>query len=302
MARPVLVLGGHGFLGRQVCAVLRGAGQEAVAAGRSAEPRVDLTEPATIVAALRDLEPSSVICAAGLSSSGAATVDPSVCLRTNVTGIFNLLEAISRERPACHLTLLSTAVLYAPSRSPLTEESPTEAGSIYAASKLAAEVLCRQYAAGGLSIAMLRSFNLIGPGQPAEQAPGEFTRAAVAAHREGRSEATIRVRDPQIRRDFTDVRDAAAAVAAVAGRGLAGTFNLCSGRTVSLAELAALTSEALDGSEPFELRLEASLAPRSGDPETMVGDPSRLQEATGWSAGIDVRDSVADLVAGLGAV
>ena len=272
MSGPVLVLGGHGFLGSSVCLALEKAGREFVRTTRTGIPPVDLLDREKLGLCLREHQPEAIVCAAGIASVAAADSNPDLCFRTNVTGVSNLVEAINREVPSAHLTLISSAAVYAPSGTPLTEDSPTAAGSIYGASKLAAEKIADWHAASGGPIAVLRCFNLIGPGQSREQAPGEFAEAAAAAGEESGKRAVVRVRSPEIRRDFTDVRDAGEAIARVAIDRLTGTFNLCSGRTLSLADLAGL----------FEnLEIEASLEARGSDPDVVAGDPGRLHAATG---------------------
>jgi nucleoside-diphosphate-sugar epimerase len=285
---PVLVFGGQGFLGSRICDALRAADRETVAVGRSAEIQADLLDPDSVGKALREFKPVAIVCSAGISSAGAAEADPAGCFRVNVTGTANLVRVIDRECPGAHLTMISSAAVYAPSTGRLTEESPTAPGSVYGASKLAAEKICDWHAASGHPVAVLRGFNLIGPGQTAAQVPGEFAEAV--ARVPGKSPATVPVRDPRIRRDFTDVRDAGRAVATVVDGRIEGTYNLCSGRSLSLAELAGMFAG---------LSLEASLAPRGADPDSMVGDPGRLHSATGWSATTATRQSVADLMAGL---
>lgn len=283
MAGPVLVLGGQGFLGSRICEALRESGEEVFAAGRSAELRADLLNPSSLDSALDETEPEAVVCAAGVSSTGGAIADPAACLKANVTGFSNLVAAIGRCRPGCHLTLLSSAAVYSPSTEPLTENSETRPGSIYVASKLAAEKICDWQLAEGRPVAVVRVFNLIGPGQGADQVPGEFARAAVARE-------TVRVRNPLINRDFTDVRDAGRAIAGIASERIKGTFNLCSGKTLSLQELAGLFGD---------LNLDASLEPRAQDPNSILGDPARLQRTTGWTASILPEQSARDLLSGL---
>ena len=300
MAGPVLVIGGRGFFGRRISEALRTSGKEVLTGNRvSGDVALDLLDPESIEAAICECRPGTVVCAAGVAAAADAADDPAGCFRVNVGGTFNLLEQLGRHCRAARLVFISSAAVYAASADRLPEEAPTRPDSIYAASKLAAEMLCHQHAAAGHRTTVLRVFNLIGPGQPADQAPGEFARAADTAMSLGKTEATVKVRDPQISRDYTDVRDAARGVAMVIEKSATGTFNLCSGKAVSLEELAGVFGEAASGPRPFRLELEGSLPPRPGDPGTVTGDPSRILEATGWKANTPLRESVADLLADL---
>lgn len=288
-----MVVGGLGFFGQRICDSLEAAGLTAVPASR--RNGMDLRDRESLLRTVRDVKPAAVICAGGVIASDEAAARPTECFGTNVTGFSNLVESLADRK--CHLTLISTAAVYGPSPNALSEESPTEPGSIYGASKLAAEKICDWQAATGRPVCVLRVFNLIGPGQGPRQVPGEFARTAVDAHHHGSRQAIQKVRDPAIRRDFTDVRDAADAVTEIVSRGITGTFNLCSGRTESLAGLARKTSEAVPGNT--QLELDSSLNERPADPDVVCGDLSRLREATGWVPQRSLGESVSDLVSEL---
>ena len=96
----------------------------------------------------------------------------------------------------------------------------------------------------------------------------------------------------EARRDFLDVRDVVRAYHALMTRGEAGeVYNVCRGEAVSMQSL-------LDG------LLELATVPItvSRDPERMrpadigvsIGDPSRLQEATGWSRELPLAQTLRD--------
>jgi nucleoside-diphosphate-sugar epimerase len=187
------------------------------------------------------------------------------------------------------MVALSSAAVYS-GEPPFHESSPTGAGNAYAASKLAMELYCDQYAKwAGLPVSVLRCFNLTGPGEPPSQATSEFVLAALGADR---GVATVEVGDPEIARDFTDVRDAARAVAAVLEAGAGGTYNLCSGVSVSLARLA----ETIGGLTGVSLRLRAAGSRAASGLATIRGDNSLLGEATGWRPVISLEQSLTSLV------
>jgi NAD(P)-dependent dehydrogenase (short-subunit alcohol dehydrogenase family) len=98
----ILLVGASGTLGRAVAAEL-GQRHEIIPAGRSADIKIDLTDPASIVAALKAAGPlDAVVSAAGsvafkpLSDIGPATIDTSVYgigLRDKLMGQVNLALA-----------------------------------------------------------------------------------------------------------------------------------------------------------------------------------------------------------------
>lgn len=287
-----LVLGATGFFGSYITDELRTAGQEVVPAARGGidGPGFDLLDPAGMRKLLSDWKPDCVINAAGASSPAAATLNPADAFTANTTGTSNLLEAIRQESPDALLVSLSSAAVYS-GEPPFTEDSKTAAGTPYSASKLAAEIICNQYVRwAGTRVAVLRAFNLTGPGEPSGQATSEFCRAA----RPGESGGSTRIEvgDPAITRDITDVRDAARAVREIGMAGLTGTCNICSGKPRSLASIA----EAISGISGRHLELVRCEGRwRSGEASASYGSADRLRKATGWEPEISFNQSMTDL-------
>jgi GDP-4-dehydro-6-deoxy-D-mannose reductase len=285
------VLGASGFLGGWICRELEGSGREFVAAGRADGDLLDLESLKRLLARTR---PDAVVNAAGMTSPATALADPVGCFAVNTGGVVNLLEAVRNGAPNAQVIALSSAAVYA-GEPPFDESSDTAAITPYAASKLAMETYCGQYSREyGMAVAVVRCFNLIGPGEPAGQASTEFARAALEAGEGGRAE--VRVGEPATARDFTDVRDAARALRLAVDNRIEGTFNLCSGEAMSLAEIAAEIGS-LTGVE-LELRGAGDGRPASGL-LSISGDPSRLQAETGWRPRISFETSLTDLLASL---
>jgi len=285
------VLGASGFLGGWICRELEGSGREFVAADRT---EADLLDPESLHRLLARTRPGAVINAAGMTSPTAALADPAACFAVNAGGVANLLEAVRLEVPSAQLIALSSAAVYA-GESPFDERSTTAGITPYSASKLAMEICCGQYSRGhGMTVAVIRCFNLIGPGEPATQATTEFARAALESGEGGRTE--VRVGEPATARDFTDVRDAARALRSVIDKRVDGTFNLCSGKATSLEELARLIAR--QTGVDLVLRGSGTGRPASGL-LNLRGDPSKLAEKTGWDPEITLEQSLADLLTSL---
>jgi len=295
----ILLPGAGGFLGRHIHEALAAAGHRVTGLTRA---DADLGDPVAVARAIAAARPEVVVNAAGISSPRACREDPAACFTANTAAAFNLLEGIRTEAPGGRLVALSSAAVYGPGGGePLTEDDAIAPHSVYGASKLAAEVLGGQYIRSGSGrVTTLRVFNLVGPGQPADQAAAEFAREVRAALDRGGREATLTVGDPAISRDFTDVRDAAAAVAlTIAAPETANRIlNLCSGRTASLGELAEALARLArrEGEPPFTVRTGTDPARTSpGDPHTVCGSPVRLKQATGWEPVIPLEQSLGDL-------
>ena len=247
----MLITGANGFLGGHLLSAARDAGLRAVAGSRGGEdgaPPCDLLDPASVEGCIEAVQPGLVINAAGSASVGRSWAHPAETFATNATGLLNLLEGVARKAPAAHVLCLSSADVYGPrdeGELPLGEELEPRPVTPYGASKAAMEVICGQYARGrGLGVAVVRAFNLVGPGQSAQFAVPGFARRIAEAERDAEP-VELALGNADAVRDFVDVREGARALVEVSRHRLSGTYNLCSGRgtTISglVAELAAMS-------------------------------------------------------------
>lgn len=83
----------------------------------------------------------------------------------NRDGTRNLLEAALATRPRKIVHMSSSAVFGAPASNPVTEETPPRPQEDYGRAKLAAEDLCREYAARGLDVTIVRPRTIMGHGR-----------------------------------------------------------------------------------------------------------------------------------------
>ena len=297
--RTLLLIGGGGFLGAHLAAVATAAGLRTVAAtrgGSEVAPPCDLLDPASLAACLEAVKPDLVINAAGAASVGRSWEYPAETFAANATGVLNLLETVVAKVPEAHVVCLSSADVYGIREQrelPLGEDLEARPVTPYGAGKAAMEVLCEQYRrARGLRIAVVRVFNLIGPGQsPRFVAPG-FARRIAAAEEAG-APVELALGNSAALRDFGDVRDGARALVELSRQELTGTYNLCSGEGRTIAELVEeLTAQAR---VPVTLRREPGLE-RPADPPALVGDPRRLREATGFAPEFPFAQTLTDLL------
>jgi GDP-4-dehydro-6-deoxy-D-mannose reductase len=116
----------------------------------------------------------------------------------------------------------------------------------------------------------------------------------VALIEAGRSEPVIRVGNLETRRDLTDVRDTVRAYRALAASGMPGVaYNVCSGHAYRMRDLLdTLVAQArvTVKVEPDPERL------RPNDTPLLLGDPSRLRQATGWVPRIPFDQTLRDLL------
>ena len=162
------------------------------------------------------------------------------------------------------------------------EDAELRPRSLYAASKTAQEhyALAWSESSGGSAVA-LRYHNVYGPGMPRDTPYSGV--AAIFRSSLERGEAPRVFEDGGQMRDFIHVEDVAAAnVAAV--RSEAGGFlpaNVCSGRPISIMEVATRLCEARGGPVPV-----VTGQYRSGDVRHIVADPARAARSLGFRATI----------------
>jgi GDP-4-dehydro-6-deoxy-D-mannose reductase len=299
MPQTMLLIGASGFLGSHLEATARASGLNVVPASRQggeAGLPCDLLDPGSLERCLTTAQPDLVVNAAGSASVGRSWEEPAATFAANATGVLNLLEAVAAEAPAAHVLCLSSADVYGVREErelPLGEDLEPRPVTPYGASKAAMEAICGQYArARDLRIAVVRAFNLIGPGQSPRFAVPGFALRIAAAEREG-SDVELTLGNGDAVRDFLDVRDGARALLELSRRELQGTYNLCSGRGATISELVAELAAA--ARVPVVVRHDAGLE-RPADPPALVGDPSRLGEATGFATEIPLDRSLDDLL------
>lgn len=299
MPPTMLLIGASGFVGARLREVAAEAGLSVAAATRRGEgtaPACDLLDPASIETCLTETQPELVVNAAGAASVGRSWERPAETFAANTTGVLNLLEAVAAKAPSTHVLCLSSADVYGVREErelPLREDLEPRPVTPYGASKAAMEVVCGQYArAKGLRIAVVRVFNLIGPGQSPQFAVPGFARRIAAAELEGGA-VELALGNAAAVRDFVDVRDGARALLALSQEEICGTYNLCSGRGATISDLVAELAAA--ARVPVTVRREPGLE-RPADPPALVGDPGRLREATGFAAEIPLARTLEDLL------
>jgi dTDP-L-rhamnose 4-epimerase len=184
--------------------------------------------------------------------------------------------------PVCGLDLTWLSV---------NEDAALRPRSLYAASKAAQEhyALAWSEATGG-SVVALRYHNVYGPGMPRDTPYSGVAAIFRSALEKGEPPRVFE--DGGQMRDFVHVDDVAAAnLAATAEHDGFTAVNVCSGRPISIFEVASALCDA-------RRDVSGSVSPvitgqyRSGDVRHIVADPSRAAEILGFRAAIDPRDGL----------
>jgi GDP-4-dehydro-6-deoxy-D-mannose reductase len=260
---------------------------------------IDVTQAASVRAAVERSRPERVFHLAAQSSVGRSHTDPAGTWEVNAVGTVRLLDEVARGTPQARVLLVGSAEAYgvvAEAEQPIPESRPLAPTSPYGASKAAAEMAALAAVASGLHVVTARSFNHTGPGQDGRFALPSFA-AQLARIARGEAEPVLRVGNLEARRDFLDVRDVVRAYRLLLERGAVGAaYNVCSGEAHSLRELV----ESLIALSGLDVRIEVEAARvRPVDIPLLQGDPARLA-ALGWRPEIALRQTLADLLTAAG--
>jgi dTDP-L-rhamnose 4-epimerase len=171
------------------------------------------------------------------------------------------------------------------------EDAPLRPRSLYAASKTAQEhyALAWSEATGG-SVVALRYHNVYGPFMPRDTPYSGV--AAIFRSSIERGEPPRVFEDGGQMRDFVHVDDVAAANVAAVGSGVDGfaAFNVCSGKPISILEVATRLCDVRDGQEATAPVVTGQY--RNGDVRHIVADPAAAAEVLGFRAAVDPRDGL----------
>lgn len=309
----VLVTGGAGFIGAAVCERLLARGDSVVCvdnlndaydvrlkewrlARLTGRPgftfaRVDVAD-AEAVHGVFEAARSGGGFGAVVNLAARAGIRPSLEIprayyETNVLGTLALLEAC-RSHDVPRFVLASSSSVYGDSpRIPFREDDPPgRLLSPYAASKQAAEELCRVYERlHGIRSTILRYFTVFGPAGRPDMSPFRFVQWAV----EGRP---IRVfGDGTQTRDFTYVDDIADGTLAALDRGAEGPYNLGNDHPVRLLDFIALVEKAVGRKVIVE-----HLPPSPADVPATWADISRARTELGWAPRVSCAEGVGRIV------
>ncbi|MEK2493574.1 NAD-dependent epimerase/dehydratase family protein [Kitasatospora purpeofusca] len=266
----VLLLGADGFIGRRVTdRLLVDPELQVTVLGRrdSADIRFDLTtgSPGALARFLDAVAPQVVINCAGATYGSSRTL-----IRANTLAVATVCEGIRRSREPARLVHVGSAAEYGPVPGgvPVSEAAEPRPVGPYGVSKLAGTELVL---ASGLDAAVLRVFDVVGPGAPTASLFGRLAEGLRRALE--REESQVRMPDLSGYRDFVDVRDVARAIQAAAVSAATGVINIGSGHAVRAREAAQLLVRAsgFEGSVLEENRQVVLPAQAGGPVEHVPG-------------------------------
>ena len=222
--------------------------------------------------------------------------DPVDTIETNVIGTINVFEAIKKHDIKTRVIVACTSAEYGTTTSinrPLKESDPLLAIHPYGISKIATELLARQYFINfGIEVINLRFFNQTGPRRKGD-ATSDFIRK-VAQIELGLSEHVIEVGNLDPYRDFTGIKDSLKAIWLAATMGIPGeTYNICSSKKLQIRQILDI---ALSFSlKKIEVKENVSHKLRRTDEDVILGDNSKIKNELGWDISIPIKETLKDM-------
>ncbi|MFX1277572.1 MAG: GDP-mannose 4,6-dehydratase [Promethearchaeota archaeon] len=219
--------------------------------------------------------------------------DPIGTIETNVIGTINLFEAIKKIKFKTKVIMACTAAEYGTTteiKRPLIEIDPLMAIHPYGISKIAAELLARQYYLNfGIDIVNLRFFIQVGPRKVGD-ACADFV-SKVAQIELGLAEPVIEVGNLNPYRDFTGINDTIQAIWLAAEKGKSGeVYNVCSNKKTQIKELLnmaiKLSSRKIKVVENVPNRM------RNADEDTIIGDNSKIRKELGFNINSSLEETI----------
>jgi NAD dependent epimerase/dehydratase len=213
---------------------------------------------------------------------------PDSYVDTNIKGTLNLLQA-SRDSGAKKVIVTSTSEVYGTARNvPIDESHPLQGQSPYSATKIAADKIAESfYLSFDLPVAIARPFNTFGPRQSARAIIPTILSQALSR------EKAIRLGSLHPTRDLNYVEDTCEGFVAIAksDKTIGETLNICSGRDISIKDLADLILKLTDCRKRIERDSDRKRPPRS-EVERLLGSNKKMRDLTGWKPRYTLEDGL----------
>jgi nucleoside-diphosphate-sugar epimerase len=296
----VLLTGATGFVGRRLVRRLHADAHDVVAVVRTVSSGIEgeqLQVAHLSRNALRGaLAGRRIDAVVNLAAAGVHPADRDPEVLTTVNAHFPAeLVTVAAECGARAFIQIGSSAEYAclPTSTPISESFPLESGRLYGTTKVAGTLLAQAWGAQvGLPVAVLRLFNVFGPGEAEHRLLPSLVRRLL------RSEAVPLSVGTQVR-DFMHVDEACDAIvlaltALAEDSALVGAYNVATGQGVSVREFAMKVGSALR-TDPALLQFGA-LPLRPDDLPFVVGDPAEFGRKFGWFASRALQGSIVEAV------
>jgi UDP-glucose 4-epimerase len=302
--KKIIVTGGAGFIGSNLCRMLLEEGAKVTAFDNLSFGRINLIkdliekdEFTFVKGDIRDpvdlekiTKNSDVIFhLAAQTSVPFSMTNPNEDCEINVIGTLNVLKAAGKA--SARVVFASSAAVYGnPEKRPTPETYPTQPVSFYGLTKLVGENYCRFYQENyGLEVVMLRIFNVYGP--DCHGAIYDFlNKLRKTPHKLEILGTGRQARDFVYISDMVNFLIEAATSSAATGQ----IFNVGTGTTTSVSELAKIIIEIL-GLKGVKIYFTGGKA-WEGDMDITLADNSKALNELKWRPQVGLKEGLKKLI------
>ncbi|MHA1284899.1 MAG: GDP-mannose 4,6-dehydratase [Promethearchaeota archaeon] len=222
--------------------------------------------------------------------------DPINTIETNVIGTLNVFEPIKKNQIKTRVIVACSSAEYGTTTTlnrPLKEDDPLMAIHPYGISKIATELLARQYYINfGIETVNLRFFNQTGP-RKENDACSDFVKK-VAEIELGLSEPIIHVGNLRPYRDILGYKDSIQAIWLAATKGKPGeTYNVCSSRKMQIKKILdialSFSTKKIKVIENVKEKL------RKTDEDIILGDNTKIRTELGFKVTQSIEDILKEM-------
>ncbi len=231
-----LITGASGFVGPYLWKELEEHGYDVTGFDLSGDNNkiihCDITNADLVYKIISEEKPDVIFHLAGFSSVAKSFGNPDLCMKINVDGTKNLLEAVVKAGLKSKILIISSAEVYGkPKKIPIDENHSLNPLSPYGESRVKQEIIAFSY---DLPVIISRSFNHTGEGQPDIFVIPSFKKQVEEAENEG----IVYVGNLDVIRDFSDVKDVVKAYRVLVEKGTMGEiYNVGSGNGYKLRDV-----------------------------------------------------------------
>jgi nucleoside-diphosphate-sugar epimerase len=211
---------------------------------------------------------------------------PADFIEVNVTGTAKVLEFCKARN--CSLTFMSSYLYGSPKYLPIDEKHPVQTPNPYALSKHLAEELCKFYSEHfKMRIAVIRPFNIYGPGQD-----NRFLIPELISKFTGKDEE-VEVKDLSPKRDYVYISDVIdAIVSTIELKDNYTVLNIGAGYSLSVEEIVGKI-KILSG---VNKSVKSSKEVRVNEIPDTVADISLASEKIGWKPKVTFEDGIKEIL------
>jgi NAD dependent epimerase/dehydratase len=237
----------------------------------------DVRDPNGVRNAVRDVD--IVFHLAALIAIPFSYHSPDSYIDTNIKGTLNVLQAC-RDYNIERVVVTSTSEVYGTARYvPIDEKHPLQGQSPYSATKIAADKIAESFNKSfDLPVVTARPFNTYGPRQSARA----ILPTIITQLLSGKEEIELGSLHPT--RDLNYVRDICDGFIAVAKseRAIGKEINICSGKEISMGDLAHLLVEKINPGAVIK-NDDQRKRPENSEVNRLLGCNKRIRKLTDWN-------------------